>query len=276
MKNSTLNLGLLLLVFLTISSCSKDDDKSDPTPTTPETVNGAMNAQVGENTFSAEDVFARYRTTGELTLTATTDDGEKLFFVINDFAGELNYSFGSSLLNKVRYSYQFNNNEQVFTTNDGGSGTLSVTDYNESENTISGDFTLTVVQASNPSNSLQISEGSFTNIQINSMEAPAPGTIAYYADDVYYDSESPELEVISFPESIKFTLPAPNGDREINLQYEGIPEDEPPFVIIFSGLEFSVVHEISEYSLIDDKLTLKLKSEETWDFELWINEYPLE
>ncbi len=272
MKQSPFRISVLFIFLLTIASCSKDDD-SNQNPDQPASQTGKMNATVGSNEFSSDNATARFRSTGEFTMTATTADGKSLFFVIKSFSGAIDYTFAPGLNNEAKYSYQFNGSAQHFSTDDGGSGLFSVTDYNETTQVVSGTFSLVILQAGNSGNSIQITEGSFTNVPIKKLEKPAAGSIAYYADDSYSSSFGPDLEISPLLR-IQFALDAPNGTIIVVLN-SNTPTFSVDKAVIGLGSNRNEHVEISDYVLADGKLSVKLKVLEQRDFVIWINEYPI-
>lgn len=274
MKLPYLNLSLILLFFLTLTACTKDDDGGkSPSPTEPP--KGKMTATIGENTFSSSNAVARYRTTGEFTLAASANDGESFFFVIDNFIGAVDYTFAPTLPNTASYSYIFNGATQNFATAEGGAGVLTITSYNESKQQISGTFTLTLAQVTNPGSSIQITEGEFTDVPITTLQPAGPGTMAYYADDVFYSTTTPDLSV-SILWQVDFNLPTPKGDATIKL-LSNHPEFNLDQVITYTLEPFAwnTNFAISDYALVDGKISFKIKNTQR-DFELWVKDYPIE
>lgn len=277
MKFSNLNLSLILLFFLTLTACTKDDDgvKSPNPPDQTEPPKSGMTAKIGENTFSSSNAVARHRSTGEFTLAASTDEGESLFFVIANFIGAVDYSFAPTLPNTATYSYIFNGATQNFATAEGGAGVLTITSYNESTKQISGTFTLTLAQVTNPGSSIQITEGEFTDVPITNLQQPEPGTMAYYADGVFYSTTTPDLS-ISVLWQVEFNLPTPKGDVTIQLMSNHL-EFNLDRVLIYTlePIAWNTNFAISDYALVDGKISFKIKNTQR-DFELWVKDYPIE
>lgn len=273
MKFSKFNFGLLALFLLMLTACSKSDDSVDDNSAPPAAIPGKLEATIGQENFTTTNATARYRSTGELTISASTTDEKSFFFVIDGFAGASNYSFNSNVGNSAQYSYVFNGTPLRFSTNNGGSGVLTVTSYDETKNAISGVFTFTALQVNNPGSSIEVTEGSFNDVPITEMQEPAAGTMAYYADDVFHETSSVTIET-SPGFRIVFTLPTPNGDLHL---YLNSPDST------FDALEVSARSDsdlytnfaVSDYTFVDNKLTVKLESLDDRDIELWINDYPV-
>lgn len=271
MKFSKFNFGLLALFFLMLTACSKSEDDNNSAPAA--VVPGELVATVGQDNFATSNATARYRSTGELTISASTTDAKSFFFVIDGFVGTSDYSFDSNVGNSAQYSYTFNGNPQRFSTDNGGSGVLTVTSYDETKNEISGVFTFTALQVNNPGTSIEVTEGSFTNVPITEIQEPAAGTMAYYADDVFYETSNVTIETSpSF--RINFTLPAAQGNLQLNLNSPDSTFDAVE-VSAHSGSDYYTNFSVSDFSFVDNKLNVKLKSLDDRDIELWINDYPV-
>lgn len=188
--------GLFIMTVLmaVASGCKKD--KEEPIPTPPENTggdnptNGTMSATIIESSYSADNATARFRTNGQLTIMSTDNEERTFFFVINNFSGPVTYSFGTGLQNSASYQYDLSGQNIEFSTVGMGSGSMQITDYNESEQLISGTFSFIATQVGSPENSIEITEGEFNEVPITSLQMPDAGEAVFYYNDQFYHADS--------------------------------------------------------------------------------------
>ncbi|MCA1752924.1 MAG: hypothetical protein LC670_14265, partial [Flavobacteriales bacterium] len=164
MKTVSRSFLLLFFSIAVLSSCNNDDDSGPSGSGGGTAPSGNMAASVGENSFSSDDAWARYRTTGEFTIRATASDGRKFFFVISDFNGPLDYTLGGNSSNTASFEQVFSGNTTTFNTSAGATGVITISNFNESTQRIAGTFSFIATQTENESNSITISEGSFDDV----------------------------------------------------------------------------------------------------------------
>ncbi len=259
-----------LIVLLTFTACSKEDDSNGTSnPNTPP-VAGTLKATVGQSDFNSDNATARYRSTGEFTVTASTDNGEEFLFVISGFAGALDYSFGAAFSNSARYTNTFNGAIQGFNTSNGGFGVLSVTNFNEVTGIITGTFSFTLTQSGNAGNVLEVTEGSFSNVPILDLKEPEPGAMTYYFSDVYGTTTAPLLDLSSALRN-EFELISPFGGLyRVRLKFYELDYSRMTAQVEYLS-QFRFL-EVSEYSVVDNKLSAKLSLPVLNDFELRIKD----
>jgi len=188
-------LGLIIITGLMVVASGCKKDKEEPLPTPPvntgggNTTPGTMSATIGNNSYSSDQATARFRTNGELTIRATDEEEKSFFFVINNFSGTLTYAMNPGSPNSAAYEYNFGGQNIHFSTTN-GVGQFTITEYNQSEQLLSGSFSFTAGQTGSPENIIEVVDGEFTNIPITTLQQPANGEAVFYHNDKLYYADS--------------------------------------------------------------------------------------
>jgi len=279
--NRKQNLLLLLALPLFITfSCNPDDDAPPSNSGNTPPAAGQISATLGQSEFETNEATARYRSSEELTITGIATDGKKFFFVIDGFSGNLDYSFGPGLANSATYEQLFNNTTTTFSTTTGGTGTLSVTEYNEENQFVSGTFSFTAAQVNNVGNTINVTDGTFENVPIRTLGTAEEGKAIYYADDVYYDSRMPVMnQTVLRMVNLDIEI---GGGNTYNVRF-------PDLLTEAGAVDGYLVHENSDFdnSINPGSFTiLEYNEAENWvsaifrlqhrDFEMSLTKYPLE
>ncbi len=158
----------LILIFIAIItfSCSSDDDNSSNDDNAQGSQDGTIIAQVdGEDFESIEAVTFATIQSGVLNISGTNSNGDFISFLINNFdaAGTFNLS-GFTLEGTAVY---LPNDETTFysSVNEGGSGSITISEYDEDAGTISATFEFIAVRASD-SDTVEITNGSFSDLTL--------------------------------------------------------------------------------------------------------------
>ena len=164
---------LLLIAY----SCKKD--KGSPSQSTQNvTPPAAMTATISGAIFSANSTSARFSSLGGLTFAGYAPDGSSIKFSIGNFSGTGDYACGNTLDNSIVYTKQVNGQTFSYSTQENtGAGTISITGYDANKNLLSGFFTLVAFQSGNTSNSIEITDGKFSNLRIATLATPSNGEL---------------------------------------------------------------------------------------------------
>lgn len=170
-------LSLALLLFLVAPACKKDkDDNLPPTPgsgSNNPSPTGSMSADANGTAFESEYTSAELNFSNKLTIFAHSETAI-IQFSISSFAGAVSYSLSPQWNNSANY-----NTQNVFSTDNGGSGNLTITSYNETDLTISGHFQFVAVMSGAGGNSINITDGSFEDIPLTNVTGPEEGHALY-------------------------------------------------------------------------------------------------
>lgn len=182
MKNSILQFSLLLLIIGTLS-CSKDEEES-PSTSAPQNYSiptGPISAVVSEQNLEW-NAFAWQEDLSEITI-LTQDNGEsEMKISLYSFVGSATYSITESNSNNIQYKKYVNGNLIKFDSDEGGFGSVTITEFNETTKTISGTFNFSIEQTNSSSNTINVHSGTFTNIPIFELPQPAIGEALVYSN----------------------------------------------------------------------------------------------
>lgn len=164
---------IVLFIVLIAVSCSSDGDDS---VTVLNAEDGEMVARVNSNNFTSIDVTTTAAMiSGVLNLTGVNSNGDTIAISVNNFDSE--GTFDLSEFNTVARSIYLPSGDTTFflSINEGGSGSITVTDLNVGDKVISGTFSFIGVRqnTSDPNNPLmetvEITDGVFTNVSITGL-----------------------------------------------------------------------------------------------------------
>jgi hypothetical protein len=279
------------LTFLAFG-CQKEDSDSSETSgggggggtSTVSLPSGDMDASINGSDFQSDEARARYRSTDEFTIKASSSNGDDILIVLEAFAGEANYNLSGSS-NYGRVLRVVDGNVQHFSTTFGGSGSLIIDDYNSGTNEVSGSFSFDA-EMSSSSASLTVENGSFNNVPIIELgitDIPQ-GQVAYYTFDNFKTSSETqaqstghfklnmEIEHETFP-----TLRFFNGLNFLSLP-EASTEDSYSAEVSYGGASFDYSEcnfHLDEYNDSDKTISGRLEVS-TSDIEIIFNKIPVE
>ncbi len=151
------------------SSCSSSDDALPETGR-----DGEITAQINGNLFLAsEDFVGASLQSSTFNLTATNSNGDKVSISINDFDGEATVDLSGFTSDATGIYIPSGANRFFNTENEGGTGSITITEYNSSQNLVSGTFDFIAVRRNTSSSGevsledISISNGIFFNINVS-------------------------------------------------------------------------------------------------------------
>jgi hypothetical protein len=171
--------GLATLILLALLACKKekDDLPAPQNPGTSGTPTGSMTADINGSSFQAQELKARIGTNGSLTMFGISDDYQ-LDFRIAAFGGAISHNLHPTSNNEV---FVITPNG-VFTSNESGNGSLVITEYSETNYTISGTFEIVAGMIDAGGNAITVSDGVFTNVPLTKLPDPEIGQALYIAN----------------------------------------------------------------------------------------------
>lgn len=283
-----LSLIIVSLLIVLASGCKKDNE--EPDPTTAEntgggnTTLGTMSATIGNSYYSADNAVARFRTNGQLTIKSIDNEDRSLFFVINNFSGTLTYTMNPSSPNSLDYEYNFGVQNIHFSTTNNGVGELTITEYNQSEQLLSGSFSFTAGQTGSPENIIEVVDGEFNNIPITTLQQSAAGEGFFYYNDQLYQADSVKA-VLKPPFTLEVSLyhEAIGGWHQSFRRFHTYPNHEQYSIGLFNEgpnpwdvLSSSFNTNYSEENeTISQSMKLVDHYELYYDFEYMISEIPV-
>lgn len=159
------NVMLVLLMSLAVIACNKSDDDGGDDP---QAGDGTLTAKIdGVNYTATLGITARVSGSGAsqaFAVSGGTNDSENLQVIINGFDGEGTYEI--SLLNIGTYSYlpdPSNPDPSTVVIYTASSGELKVSSYDGT--TAQGTFKFSAANLSNPSDTVEVTNGEF-NIDV--------------------------------------------------------------------------------------------------------------
>jgi len=158
----------LILVFTIIiaSSCSSDDDSSSSDDNQGSDQDGLVTAQVDGSDFeSLEAVTFATIQSGVLNISGRNSDGDTISFLINNFDAAGTFDLSGSTLEGTGIYLPSGDSIFYSSVNEGGSGSITISEYDEDAETISGTFNYTAIRASD-SDTIEITDGSFSDLEL--------------------------------------------------------------------------------------------------------------
>lgn len=143
----------LILTLIIASSCSSDDDNTDSDA--PQ--NGQLVATVDGDGFTASDTNAMAAIFGGVfNITALDNTGNSIVISVTQFNNEGTYDLSASVPTGAGVYLPVGADNSFTSLLEGGSGSITVSEYNEEDATISGTFSYTAVRE------VMDTEGNFT------------------------------------------------------------------------------------------------------------------
>jgi len=152
---------LFLSVIIGLSSCKKKSEElNNPGTSTGGTPAATFKAKIDGTSYVAQHYNGRVTTSGSLTLTAYNDD-QAFDFEIPYYDGPGTYPFTDF---SASASVTYFNSTITYSTATAGGGFISITSFNESNNTINGTFEF--IGSSSFGTFADVTEGVFTNFPV--------------------------------------------------------------------------------------------------------------
>jgi hypothetical protein len=167
------SLIVLFIVLIALSCSTKDDDSA----TTSNAEDGEMAASVNSTNFTSGDLTTTAAMiSGVLNLTGVNSTGDTIAISVNNFDSE--GTFDLSEFNTVARAIYLPSGDSTFylSVNEGGAGSITVTDLNVGDKVISGTFSFIGVRnnTSDPDNPLMetvaITDGVFNKVSITGLD----------------------------------------------------------------------------------------------------------
>lgn len=165
MKTFLIKFSLLLAAvsFITLSSCSKDEDDPDGGNDPP---SSNFTAKVDGESFSAVQYAASVNENNELVIGGVNNQGSTIVLVLSGFNGEGSFNLNPNSESGAIYTPDTNNVFNIYTTiGENGNGTAVVTGWNGTDSIISGTFSFNAEHITNGS-AKSITDGVFKSIQV--------------------------------------------------------------------------------------------------------------
>jgi hypothetical protein len=167
------SLILLFIVFITVSCSTNDDDSV----TNPNADDGEMVASVNSTNFASSDATTTAAViSGVLNLAGVNSNGDTIAISVNNFDSEGTFDLSESSTAARAIYLPSGDTTFYLSINEGGEGSITVTDLNAGDNLISGNFSFIGVRenTSDPDNpfmeTIEITAGVFTNVTITGLE----------------------------------------------------------------------------------------------------------
>jgi len=160
----------VLFTIVAITSCSSNDDNNDSSPTAGD---GQFVATVNNSSFvSTKALTSSSLQGGVLNITSKSAGGNTISISINNFDNEGTANLSGSTNEGIAIYLPSGDNKFYSSVVQGGSGSITITEFNNSAKSISGTFSFTGVrQKTNSSGQAEtetvvITNGSFKNVTV--------------------------------------------------------------------------------------------------------------
>lgn len=198
--------AIIISIIVFFSSCKKDND-NEPSDTPPPAPTGNFSVKIGDETYTATSVTARYSSNGAFVITATDENSRIIEFTISSFIGNGIYPLGPGLDNGAAYSYEINGTPITFSTSGGGAGSLTITGYDSELQVFDGNFEF-IAKQNGGSSMLSFEDGEFKDVPIITMGDAEPGKASVYLNGAHHDIDSAyaqlnnnfSIEIFIYPE----------------------------------------------------------------------------
>lgn len=163
-------LFFLCLAFA-LSNCATDDDQNAE-PTIATNVDGQLTASISGTSFTAveSDTAALFQN-GVLGLNAQNSDGDTIAFTITAFDDEGSYDLSGFTTEATAIYLPSEDNQFYNSANEGGSGTLTISNINPNTSAITGSFNFIAVRTNtdSPNETIEVTSGVFTNVVVSGL-----------------------------------------------------------------------------------------------------------
>lgn len=167
MKSFKFSILFSLIAILTFS-CGSDDDNSNSDDDNQEIVgqSGVITAQVNGIDYESDiDTTTATVLDGQLTIAALNPEGELLTIIITDFEGDGPYVLDG--FDTAVGLFAPTGSDLGGTTAEGdGGGSITITDFEEGGDTISGNFSFIAIRTLTNNTVFEITDGSFSDLNI--------------------------------------------------------------------------------------------------------------
>lgn len=167
LKTKTMKpLKSLILIFTAVIafSCSSSDDDSSG-----DDIQGGQDdiiiAQVDGSDFESDSFTSASLQSGVLNISGTNSGGDSISFLINNFDAAGTFDLSGSTLEGTAIYLPSGETTFYSSVNQGGEGTIIISEYNENAGTISGTFNFIAVRASD-SDTVEVTNGSFSDLTL--------------------------------------------------------------------------------------------------------------
>ncbi|TVZ51962.1 DUF6252 family protein [Dokdonia sp. Hel_I_53] len=185
----------VLLPLLIITSCTVDNSGDIVTNR-----DGQFFASVDGELFTASGARANARFSGgSLSIDGTNSGGNIIFLTIPTFQGEGSYDLSTSASIGTGAYFAVGDDTTYLSIADGGSGSITITEFNSLEGYVSGTFNFTAIQENIDINTQEIttetvviSSGSFTDLNLQGIltEGNTNNTLEAIIDDVAFSANN--------------------------------------------------------------------------------------
>ena len=157
----------LILIFIAIIAfgCSSDDDSSSGDDVQGGQ-DGLITAQVNGSNFNSVETstFANIQS-DVLSISGRNNNGETISFLISNFDAAGTFDLSGATLEGTAIYLPSGENTFYSSVNEGGSGSITISEYDEDAETISGTFNYTAVRA-NDGDIIEVTNGSFSDLEL--------------------------------------------------------------------------------------------------------------
>lgn len=162
---------LFLCLAFTLSNCATDDDQ-DPEPIIVTNIDGQLTASISSTSFTAaESNTSGLFQNGVIGLNAQNSDGDTIAFTITTFDNEGSYDLSGFTTEATAIYLSSGDNKFYNSANEGGSGTLTISNINPDTSAITGSFNFIAVKTNSdsPNETIEVSNGVFTNVIVSGL-----------------------------------------------------------------------------------------------------------
>ncbi|MEM9050708.1 MAG: hypothetical protein AAGC47_01545 [Bacteroidota bacterium] len=276
-------LFLFAITGLIFTGCNDDEDDNNDTNNdqNPAVVDGSITATMNGSAFNTDSVRARELSGGGLFIEAVDQNGRRLRFDFDNFIGNGTYVVGPQLTGEARYTDVVNGNSIFFIN---GTGTLVVSDYQESSRSFNAEFVLAFSSAIDPGIVIDAT-GNFLNVQLISIPEPQEGGVVVFNNEREYYTEYTPTAWTTHTQLLWINL---EGEGSLPERVIAVDMDE---VLNPSGVEYNDDNEFGqlrwyiasgsriiswEYDEANQTISGHIKSIGRGDYEVKFNKVPVD
>lgn len=177
----------LVGLFFVLFSCEDQDILGESDETNSQSLDYNLQAFVDQTEFGSvkENTFGNVMIQSNdtiTTITGTNDEGYRLRMIIKEKIAVGTYSSTSN--DDCEIIYASSSGSQSYSS-DNGDFSITISEVNTTENTISGTFTATLTDQIGSSEDINLTTGIFTKVKIVSSQALQYGLVTFALNDTY-------------------------------------------------------------------------------------------